>query len=283
MLHFPSSLQANSQARPQSLNATQQKSSSDPLFLKIEDELHDARRVRTHGQEDDLKLALDMVISRVTELVRFLFIPAESRMTLAQSTLLSDAYKSQAELEVQLNVAKSNLQLVISNNEMLEDALKRENSTQSRDVGWRRTSGRDDNRSALERSQSVDYAYTVETPSPPVSANTDNRFFKFRFSSSTAPPSRPNSSTRPGTSSSALSSPSMPSLPSHVKELEELSAELAKERAARKTITDEKAALEAELESLSQALFEEVRSSAMSFILTVHISRRRTKWLPRNV
>ncbi|KIK05239.1 hypothetical protein K443DRAFT_130516 [Laccaria amethystina LaAM-08-1] len=257
MLHFPSSLQANSQARPQSLNATQQKSSSEPLFLKIEDELHDARRVRTHGQEDDLKLALDMVISRVTEL----------------STLLSDAYKSQAELEVQLNVAKSNLQLVISNNEMLEDALKRENSTQSRDVGWRRTSGRDDSRSALERSQSVDYAYTVETPSPPVSANTDNRFFKFRFSSSTAPPSRPNSSTRPGTSSSALSSPSMPSLPSHVKELEELTAELAKERAAKKTITDEKAALEAELESLSQALFEE----ANKMVATERIKRAETE------
>lgn len=203
-------------------------------------------------------------------------------MTLVQSTLLSDAYKSQAELEVQLNVAKSNLQLVISNNEMLEDALKRESSTQSRDVGWRRTSGRDDSRSVLERSQSVDYAY-VETPSPPVSANTDNRFFKFRFNNSATPPSRPSSSARPGTPSGALSSPSMPSLPSHVKELEELTAELAKERAAKKTITDEKAALEAELESLSQALFEEVRCSAMSFILTVHISRRRTKWLPRNV
>ena len=75
----------------------------------------------------------------------------------------------------------------------------------------------------------------------------------------------------------------MPSLPSHVKVLENLTAELAQERAAKKTITDEKAALEAELESLSQALFEEVRSSAMSFVLTVHISRRRTKWLPQNV
>ena len=204
-------------------------------------------------------------------------------MTVVQSTLLSDAYKSQAELEVLLNVAKSNPHLVISNNEMLEDALRREISTQSRDVGSRRTSGRDDNRSVLERSQSMDYAYTVETPSPPVSANTDNRFFKFPFSSSTAPPSRPSSSARPGTPSSALSSPSMPSLPSHVKELEELTPELAKKRAAKKTITDEKAALEAEFESLSQALFEEVRSSAMSFIITVYTFRRRTKWLPRNV
>ena len=31
-------------------------------------------------------------------------------MTIVQSTLLSDAYTSQAELDVQLNVAKSNLQ-----------------------------------------------------------------------------------------------------------------------------------------------------------------------------
>ena len=77
--------------------------------------------------------------------------------------------------------------------------------------------------------------------------------------------------------SSALSSPLMPSLPSHVKELEELTAELANERAAKKIITNEKAALEAELESLSQALFEEVRGSAVSFIPTIHISRRQTK------
>ena len=72
-------------------------------------------------------------------------------MIFVQSTLLTDAYKSQAEPEVQLNVAKFNLQLVISNNQMLEDAVKRESSTQSRDVGWRRTSGREDNHSVLER------------------------------------------------------------------------------------------------------------------------------------
>ena len=140
-------------------------------------------------------------------------------MTIVQSTLLSDA--------------KSNLQLVISSNEMPEDALKRESLTQSRGVGRRRTSGRENNRSVSERSQSMDYAYTVETPSPPVLANADNCFFKFRFSSSTAPPSRRSSSARPGAPSSALSSPSMHSLPSHVKEMEELTAELAKERSAK--------------------------------------------------
>lgn len=98
-----------------------------------------------------------------------------------QSSLLSEAYKTQADLEVQLNVAKSNLQLVIANNEMLEDALKRDTSGQSKDVGWRRTSGRDSGiaepRASLERSQSVDYP--VDS-SPPPSAAQDNRFLAVR-------------------------------------------------------------------------------------------------------
>jgi hypothetical protein len=45
------------------------------------------------------------------------------------------------------------------------------------------------------------------------------------------------------------------------KELEEITVELEKERSARKSISAEKKALEEELESLSQALFEEVRNS----------------------
>ena len=44
--------------------------------------------------------------------------------------MLSEAYRAQTELEVQLNVAKSNLKLVIANNEMLEDALREYNSIQ---------------------------------------------------------------------------------------------------------------------------------------------------------
>ncbi|KAF6744956.1 hypothetical protein DFP72DRAFT_856981 [Ephemerocybe angulata] len=231
------------------LNATQQKSISDPFFLKIEEELHDARRVRSDGQEDDLRMALDMVINRVSEL----------------STMLSEVYKAQAELEVQLNVTRSNLQLVSANNEMLEEALKRNNGA-ARDLGWRRGT----QQSNLERSQSMDYAYAAEvptSPSPPTSATTpattDNRFFKFRFSggNSAAPTrasSRPGTPSNAGSSSAHLTSPSMPSLSlAHTKELEDMAAELEKERAARKAIVEEKAALEAELESLSQALFEE--------------------------
>lgn len=181
--------------------------------------------------------------------------------------MLSEAYKAQAELEVQLNVTRSNLQLVQANNEMLEEALKRNNAA-ARDVGWRRGNTPQAN---IERSQSVDYAFGADTPHSPATPQSagvpvDNRFFKFRFSTASATPTRPSS--RPGTPSNAgavpnLTSPSMPSLTStshHAKELEELAAELEKERRAKKAIADEKAALEAELESLSQALFEEVRA-----------------------
>jgi hypothetical protein len=210
-----------------------------------------------------------------------------------QSTLLSEAYKAQAELEVQLNVTKSNLALVSANNEMLEEALKRNNAA-ARDLGWRRGSGPQiphDPRVNLERSQSVDYVYPSDSPnSPPVSAGTptESRFFKFRFSSASAAPTRPSS--RPGTPSNAaahLTSPSLPSLSlTHAKELEDMAAELEKERAAKKAISEEKAALEAELESLSQALFEEVsvfpRLTYRKTRLNLYLLLRQTRWLLRN-
>ncbi|KAF8879222.1 hypothetical protein CPB84DRAFT_1793569 [Gymnopilus junonius] len=286
MLHFPSKLpNAPTNGVPRrsdSLNATQQRSSaSHPIFLRVEEELHDARRVHADGQEDDLRSALSMVINRVSEL----------------SNLLSEAYRVQADLEVQLNVAKSNLQLVIANNEMLEDALKQGAAGQSKDVGWRRSSARESvdstkkPRSSLDRSHSVDYTPVPGSagtdPSPPPSAGAtppppppppsqsqsqDNRFFKFRFNSSSTSNSR--TASRPETPSGTpsqntsphLTSPSMPSLgliPSHTnakvksKEIEDLTAELEKERTAKKLIAQQKAALEDELESLSQALFEE--------------------------
>jgi hypothetical protein len=149
---------------------------------------------------------------------------------------------------------------------MLEDALKRSDAGQSKDVGWRRTSVREGEpgtqRASLDRSNSTEYSSLPTEMSPPNSStpppSSDNRFFKFKFSSMS-----PN--TRPGTPSQNtiahhLNSPSMPSLSSlRSKELEELTAELEKERTARKAIAKEKTDLEDELESLSQALFEEVR------------------------
>lgn len=41
-----------------------------PVFAEIEDELRDIKRVHSQGQEEDLRLALSRMISRVEELVR---------------------------------------------------------------------------------------------------------------------------------------------------------------------------------------------------------------------
>ena len=178
-------------------------------------------------------------------------------------------------------MAKSNLQLVIANNEMLEDALKRDSSGQSsKDVGWRRTSTNireEESRSTrVSLDRPADYTSLSNTEiSPPNSAATpppssENRFFKFKFSSVGSSSTTTATTTRYGTPVQGhhhhLNSPSMPSLSSlRSKEVEELTTELEKERAARKAIVEEKAALESELESLSQALFEEVMDKFLFF------------------
>ncbi|KAK0448489.1 hypothetical protein EV421DRAFT_2016677 [Armillaria borealis] len=215
-----------------------------------------------------------------------------------QSSLLSEAYKTQADLEVQLNVTKSNLKLVIANNEMLEEALKQGNAN---DIGWRRSSSSDHR----QKSQSIDIVpengvmkSVTSSPSlpsltgpppppPPPPQQQDTRFFhKFRFTSSnngsraSSRPGTPNLGNGPSSPNPTFTSPSMPSLPvmasvnaSKDKELEELAASLEKERAAHKVIIGEKAALEAELESLSQALFEE----ANKMVATERIKRAETE------
>lgn len=225
---------------------------------------------------------------------------------LLQSSLLKTAIKTQTELETQLNLAKSNLQLVISNNEMLEEALKRETPSSARDVGWRRWSAREvQNYNAEtkseERPRSLDYGPLNEsgTPTAPSSAavvlvngakppawtgppqpttpmtSQENRFFKFRFSSggsdtctSALAITHPQTGTRsPAVSPhpSHLTSPSLSSLVPNAreKEIEELQEQLERERQAHKAADAAKVALEAELESLSQALFEEVGGSSL--------------------
>ena len=185
---------------------------------------------------------------------------------------------------------------------MLEEALKRDHSVHAREVGWRRSSAREgESRRASEERQA-----SISTPTPvpssafgesaqgpdsasgrnspavpvtPVSTTTEERrFFKFRFtststSSSSTPTARP--STPNGTAITTglyhhLNSPSLPSLPAHAKEVEELNEQLQKERAAKKKVEDEKAALEAELEALSQALFEEVKLFCSVFSSFAH-------------
>ncbi|KAK7001523.1 Sec2p domain-containing protein, partial [Favolaschia claudopus] len=271
MLHFPSVLQngpgsgSGVPRRTDSLNATQQaaKTPSNPIFLTIEQELHDARRVSSHGQEEDLRSALNMVINRVTEL----------------SSLLSEAYKSKAELELQLNVAKSNLQLVIANNEMLEEALKSGNGRAS--VGWRRSNGTGTNaerRVSLEQQQHS--PASNDSPTDGSSSSTNSSFFKTFFNG-----------TRPTTPTQHFTSPSLPSLHTGGHDLDDQAALSAARAAADKARQDaererqlairerkaadqaralaasaarEKVALEAELESLSQALFEEANKMVAS-------------------
>jgi hypothetical protein len=169
---------------------------------------------------------------------------------------------------------------------MLEEALKRDTSG-SKDVGWRRVSARDaDHRFSDDIPRNLDAGYEYRrldaSPallSPPVSgrggmsifsppvSGQDSRFFKFRFNNGTSSP-RPTTPSAPSPAVNGfahLTSPSLPSFPSQLnRELEELNAELQRERVARKAAIKEKADLEAEIESLSQALFEEVRFFCLS-------------------
>jgi hypothetical protein len=188
-------------------------------------------------------------------------------------------------MENSLNLAKSNLQLLMANNEMLEEALRRDSQDRYKDVGWQRRSGRDlaqkqaQVRMSTESEPSSHNAMlgpvTNSTPPPaspvpsahsPGSGNPDTSFFGIRFSTSSlqsrwnsysAIQNRAISSDVRHSSPASISSP-ISSL--NVAELEELRLELEAERKARKVVMGEKAALEAEIESLSQALFEEVRS-----------------------
>ena len=148
---------------------------------------------------------------------------------------------------------------------MLEDALKRD-TVRARNVGWGRQSTtttpilEDDARSA----RSLD-AERPPTPSQPTgvsptihtSQGQEGRFFKFRFGNIT--PSSSGFTTPNGVHPSHLTSASLPSLAaSRDEEIEKLTLELEKQKKERRVALEEKRKVEDELESLSQALFEEV-------------------------
>jgi hypothetical protein len=150
---------------------------------------------------------------------------------------------------------------------MLEEALKRDTAGRGKDLGWRRQ--QPSSSSEAERSStsfdtdrpSLDSSPVLPEGGPNGGVNQDNRFFRFRFGNSgsgrTTP--QPPSVVQNGVHPSHLSSASLPSLDlSKDKEMEHLTSELERERKAHKDIVDEKKKLEEELESLSQALFEEV-------------------------
>ncbi|KAI0028443.1 hypothetical protein K488DRAFT_89737 [Vararia minispora EC-137] len=234
------------------------------FFAAIEDELHDSARVQRHGQEDDLREALSRVMTRVQELCG----------------LLKATFQAKSDLETQLTLAQSNLKMSLANNEMLEDALKRHSASQ--DVGWRRAPAR---RTSVDETGSSDTHGNCDSestpPTPPPLSQTqtsDSRFFRFRFSSgrntptqSSHPSSPPLSAARLPISGSPghLTSASLPSLVQpieemHAKELERFRTKLAEESAKLARAVEDKRALESELETLSQALFEEANKMVAS-------------------
>ncbi|GBE80291.1 hypothetical protein BKA93DRAFT_572604 [Sparassis latifolia] len=265
--------------------------SKGPYFVEVEEELRDIKRVNSQGQEEDLKLALSRTICRVEELM----------------ALLKEAFKTQTEMQTELTLTKSNLQLALANNEMLEDALKRDASGSARDIGWRRWSAKEqkereaeeERRRSVDSAGSVDVAHSQKSPIPPHAHSpaiksplprsasvfspitSDSRFFKFRFGSGSATSATfpasphingastsvsvsatgsPSPNVAAQTHTSHLTSASLPSLvPSYErdKEFEDLTEQLKREREARKKAAAAKDTLEAEIESLSQALFEE--------------------------
>lgn len=187
--------------------------------------------------------------------------------------MLKEAYKVQTDIQTELTLAKSNLQLALANNEMLEDALKREGHGHSKDVGWRRWSAKEQREREMmagdSRRQSTDSLVSAAefVPMSPASPNvsaTEPRFFRFRFGNTTPNTLSPRIGSPNLNASAHVSHLASASLPSLVaprdkdKELEDLAALLEQEKKKHRLALKDKEALEAELESLSQALFEEV-------------------------
>jgi len=242
----------------------------------LHDELRDFKRVHDQGQEEDLRMALSRTITKVEELVRrcifgrpsFIAWPLLTREIhpLRQSTFLIEHYKAHTELQTELTLCKSNLTMAQANNEMLEDALRRD-SARAKNVGWGRqsviASVLDDD---VRSTKSLDVERPV-TPNQPANVSPtihppqgqEGRFFKFRFGNTT-PSLSSGFATPNGVHPSHLSSASLPSLsPSKDEEIEKLASELEKHKKECQTALEEKKKVEDELESLSQALFEEVR------------------------
>jgi len=153
-----------------------------------------------------------------------------------------------------------------ANNEMLEDALRRDNM-RAKNVGWGRQPATasildDDARST----KSLDVERPVTPNQPAIASPTihppqgqEGRFFKFRFGNTT-PSSLSGFAAPNGVHPSHLSSASLPSLSSSKDdEIEKLASELEKQKKECQIASEEKKKVEDELESLSQALFEEVR------------------------
>ncbi|GJJ16215.1 hypothetical protein Clacol_010511 [Clathrus columnatus] len=183
------------------------------------------------------------------------------------SSLLQRSYNKEAELETTLTLAQTNLQMVHANNELEESAGKLgTNGSTLRDFGWRPWSKRDSRRSADGEANIEDTLTPLPKPqsprnSIPPSASSSN------LSLTSQPVSTPPSTSRffnfssltRNSTTSVISTPPSESAspPKPTQREKELAQELEKERTSRQKVIAEKAALESELETLSQALFEQ--------------------------
>lgn len=194
-------------------------------------------------------------------------------------------------------LAESNLQMALANNEMLEDALKQAGPN-VRDVGWMRLSERErlrqvtrgeeesetpyeDSSSPIHKPQSPPPSSQTHTAPPHHQPSSSLRFFTFPSLARSTPTISGHSSQSPGRAESPTgthpithphphSRPSSPALSRPTPREKELATLLEKEKEALKSVAEAKLALENELETLSQALFEEVplHSSIFKLLLS---------------
>ncbi|KAH9960530.1 hypothetical protein BJV74DRAFT_367126 [Russula compacta] len=299
LLHSPTTMfSSNSRPLPprtHSINAVKHAN----YFASVDEELRDCKRVQRQGQEEDLREALSRMMVRVEEMYETLqsshqtTTDLETQLTLSESNLklalannemLEDALKS-GSLSKDVGWRRSVPSPVVvaplpaSHSQQMSTAIdENENDAQGGDGGGILPDSSD--------SPSSDHDSRAASPAPAIASqtpNNDSRFFRFRFTGSgrstpTLPPNSPplTRASRPGRTSSHpavghLTSASLPSLvgspplptapapPVVNNELEELREQLLVEKRKSEKITREKSQLEAELENLSQALFEEVR------------------------
>ncbi|KAH8993397.1 hypothetical protein EDB92DRAFT_2064919 [Lactarius akahatsu] len=252
-------------------------------FSSVDEELRDCKRVQRQGQEEDLREALGRMIARVEEMCATLKssyqtnADLETQLKVAQSNLKLE----QANTEMLEDALKSS--------SLSKDVGWRRSSrevgslhagpTPSPPVSATIPASQSQSRTSVDESQtqqggaleSPNSDHDSRAPSPaPTATQNDSRFFRFRFTGSgrstpTQPPHSPPSTPRPvrplSNTVGHLTSASLPSLvgpsPTLASELEDLRGQLLAEKRNSEKITHEKKELESELESLSQALFEE--------------------------
>ncbi|KAI0044444.1 hypothetical protein FA95DRAFT_1497051, partial [Auriscalpium vulgare] len=255
------------------------------FFTSIDEELRDAKRVQRQGQEEDLREALSRIMARLEEVCSMLRASYQSNADLETSHTL-------AQSNLKLALANNEmLEDALKHNSTAKDVGWRRSS---RDTGPMMAPPTGTPRASLDgadarpRSSSDVHVHTGAYPhSPdldsapsssvgsPVAQQSESRFFRFGFSSGRSTPTQPHTglpaqkstfngvrASLPSGATGPLTSASLPSLvptsAEQVRELEELRASLDAEKRKREKLAGEKQSLEGELESLSQALFEEV-------------------------